>query len=115
MVAHPPVEAEVRNGMLKSAFLAACLHLGGVPNVRSAREIRAELMAVVGARGRTQVVTGPRAKALGFYRTGAGAVGPRLALMKGREPGSRYFVSLAGTIFADWPFPDIDPERRVLI
>jgi hypothetical protein len=27
MVAHPPVEAEVRNGMLKSAFLAACLHL----------------------------------------------------------------------------------------
>ena len=108
----PPVDAELRNGMLKSAFLAASLHLGGIPNVRSAHETRAELVAVVNARSRADVVAGPRAASLRFYRTGAPRSGPPLALMRGRESAADYCLSLAGTILVDWPFPEIDPEHR---
>jgi len=60
--------AEFKTGCLKNAYLAASLHLGGVPDVASAREIRAELVAardarrrnvVLGARARPSASTGP--------------------------------------------------------
>jgi hypothetical protein len=108
----PPVEAELRNGILKSAFLAASLRLGGIPNVTSARDVRAELVAVVNARSRADVVAGPRATSFGFYRTGAPASGSPLALMRGTKSATEYFLSLAGTILVDWPFPELDPEHR---
>jgi hypothetical protein len=109
----PPAAAEIRNGMLKSAYLAAALHVGGVPEVPSAKEIRAELQSVVSAPRRSSVAAGPRASALRFYRTGAPASGPALALAKVAESGwPTHFISLAGTILVEWPFPELDPETH---
>ena len=56
--------------MLKNAFIAACLAMGGVPDIHSANEIRAELMAVVTAKSRREVQLGPQAKSLRYFRTG---------------------------------------------
>lgn len=103
--------AQRLNGMLKSAYLAAALHLGGVPDLPSVREIRQELLDVVQARSRKHVVAGPHAQRLRSFRTGASASGPPLALMKIEADDPRYVISLAGTILVDWPFPEVDPER----
>jgi hypothetical protein len=107
----PFAAAPVRTGMLKSAYLAAALHVGGVPDVPSAYEIRAELQAVISAPSGSSIVAGARASALRFHRTGAPASRPTLALAKAMEEGwPKYFISLAGTILVEWPFPEIDPE-----
>lgn len=105
----PPVPEEVRIGLLKCAYLAACLHLGGVPKVRSANEIREELLAVVTAARRADVVAGPRAAALLVFRTGAPPSGPPLALMHTEEQGVGHLISLAGTVLVSWPFVELDP------
>jgi len=91
-------------GPAPSAPLA--LHLGGVPDVASAREIRAELVAARDARHRN-VVLGARARALGVYRTGRAAAGPPLALLRTDHGEPRYLISLAGTVLVDWPFPEV--------
>nr|WP_246401389.1 HNH endonuclease [Jiangella mangrovi] len=107
-----PARAQYKTGLLKNAFLAACLHVGGVPMTASTAEIRAELVATRDARSRRDVQLGPRAEAIRAYRTGQPANGKPLALM--RTDGvdkPRFLISLAGTILVEWPFPDVDPLR----
>jgi hypothetical protein len=109
-----PRPAEYRTGFLKSAYLAACLRLSGVPDIPSAREIRAELHAARATRRRRDVTLGERARALGIYRTGDGAGGPPLALVRSEvEGGERFLLSLAGSMLVDWPFPEISPLARM--
>lgn len=112
-----PAPAEIRNGMLKSAYLAACLHLGHVPDVESAESIRRELQRVADAPRRSDVVAGPFAAGLRFYRTGAPPT-VALALMHGhgpaRDEGPEHLIALAGTVLVDWPFPEINPCAAAL-
>lgn len=108
----PPVFAEVLNGILKSVYLAAALHMGGVPATPSATEIRGELQAVLTASNRADVIAGPRASALSFYRTGTPPTGPPLAVLRDDDRDAD-FISLAGTVLVGWPFPEIDPITRI--
>lgn len=108
VVDHAP--AQRLNGMLKSAYLGAALHLGCLPDLPSVREIRQELLDVVEARSRQLVVAGPHARRVRFYRSGSAAAGPPLALMRTQSEDPRYVISLAGSVLVDWPFPEIDPE-----
>lgn len=103
-----PRKAEFMTGLLKSAYLASCLHLQTVPDVPSSTEIRQELLAARDARSRKDVTLGRRAALLNVYRTDQPATGPRLALLKDATD-SRFLISLAGTILVDWPFPEISP------
>lgn len=109
-----PHPAQYRTGLLKNAYLAACLSLGGVPLVESADEIRAELLAARDARSRANVTLGDRARNLRCYRTGSVASGPHLALVRaGRDDETVYLLSLAGTVLVSWPFPEIPPIVQV--
>lgn len=108
--------SEVRVGMLKSAFLAASLALGGVPDVPSAHEIRGELAAVRSTRRRRDLVAGPRARALRFHRCRPETeAGPPLAVYATEGEPSRYLISLGPAILVDWPFPEISPQYGVAI
>lgn len=40
--------------------------------------------------------------------------GPPLALVRSEHEEPRYFISLAGTVLVDWPFPEITPATSVL-
>lgn len=105
-----PHPNQYMNGLLKSAYLAACLSIRGVPIVPSAEEIRAELLAARDTRKRADVQLGPHAASLGFHRTGTPAVGPPLALVRTEiDNQATYLISLAGTLLVTWPFPEIDP------
>lgn len=108
-----PNMALVRNAILKSAYLAACVHLQKIPSVDSAVQIRAELLKVVSTTSRAQVETGPHAQRLRFFRTGKPA-GLALALLRNKtvESGPAWLLSLAGTVVVEWPFPEIDPTTR---
>ena len=108
-----PPSHEVKIGLLKSTYLAACLHMGGNPNQGSGEAIRAELHAVVKAASRSSVVMGDYAKALQFFRTGTAPKGPPLGLYRNSDGvgGVKHFISLAGTILVAWPFPEFDPEN----
>ncbi|MCB0911812.1 MAG: hypothetical protein KDB60_09390 [Propionibacteriaceae bacterium] len=106
-----PRPEEYRNGLLKNAYLAACLMLRAVPDAPSAHEIRAELLAARDAPSRADVVLGPHAQSLRVGLTGRPAHPPNLGLMqllpKAEPP--QYLLSLAGTVIAHWPFPEIHP------
>lgn len=106
-----PRPEEYRNGLLKNAYLAACLMLRTVPDVPSASEIRAELLAARDAVSRADVVLGPHARSLRVGLTGKPAHPPNLALMRLRSDNNppRYVLSLAGTVIAHWPFPEVHP------
>lgn len=106
-----PRPEEYRTGLLKSAYLAACLTLRAVPDVTSASEIRDELLAARDAGNRAEVGLGPRARSLRAGLTGKPAHPPSLGLMKLLvESGPpQYLLSLAGTVIVHWPFPEIDP------
>lgn len=106
-----PRRAEYMTGFLKSAYLAACLHLRAAPDAPSATAIREELLVARDARRRRDVVLGPWADSLRVFRTGEPAQGPTLAVLRSREDEQRYLISLAGTIVVDWPFPEITPSR----
>jgi hypothetical protein len=109
-----PHPNQYMNGILKSTYLAATLHLGGVPvGIPSVDEIRAELLAARDSPKRATVGMGPRARALKVYRTGAEASGPPLALVRTEQAGeSVYLLSLAGTLLVSWPFPELNPLYR---
>lgn len=116
-----PHPNQYRTGLLKSAYLAACLSLRAVPPLESANEIRAELLAARDALSRAAVAMGERARSLKVWRTGRAASGPPLALVKtvpelsptaeggSAEPSQagEYLISLAGTLLVSWPFPEI--------
>lgn len=104
-----PSIAHAKLAVLKSAYLAASLHLGGVPNLPSATEIRAELQEVIKAKSRVSIRFGPHSENLRFFRTGQPAADPRLALMRHDNPDLRPLISLAGTLLVEWPFPEVDP------
>lgn len=119
-----PHPNQYKTGLLKNAYLAACLSLRGVPGVESANEIRAELIAARDASSRAEVKMGERARGLKVYRTGGVASGPPLALVRtvagsaekdsdrtgqsAEQDGEvEYLISLAGTLLVAWPFPEI--------
>lgn len=117
-----PHPNQYKTGLLKSAYLAACLSLRGVPICESALEIRAELLNARDAPSRSAVAMGDRAQELKVYRTGSVASGPPLALVRtvpeqsrendshdGAKPSTEgeYLISLAGTLLVSWPFPEI--------
>lgn len=105
-----PRPAEYMTGILKSVYLASCLHFGGVAHTPSMMAARDELLAARDAASRREVALGPTAEALRVHRTGHPASGPTLALMKCDHDGEvTYLVSLAGTILVEWPFDDLDP------
>jgi hypothetical protein len=109
-----PHPNQYKNGLLKSAFLAACLSLGGVPIVPSADEIRAELLAARDTKRRAEVRLGPHAEALKAYRTGTAASGPPIALVRTEvDHEETILISLAGTLFVTWPFAEIDPRAQL--
>lgn len=104
-----PREAEYRTGLLKNAFLAACLYLGHSRPTASAHGIADELLAARDARRRSDVTLGHHAARLGYYRTGHPAHGPTLTIFRGDEDFPRTVISLAGTVLVDWPFPEMTP------
>ena len=105
-----PRPAEFKTGLLKSAYLAACLHFGGVVHTPSLMSARDELLRARDAKSRRAVRLGPIAEALKAHRTGVAASGQSLALLRSDHEGeSTYLISLAGTILIEWPFPDLDP------
>ena len=104
-----PRPAEYKTGLLKSAYLAACLHFGGVAHAPSMMAARDELLRARDAKSRRGVVIGPIAEKLTAHRTGLAANGPTLALLRSDHEGeSTYLISLAGTILVEWPFVDLD-------
>lgn len=105
-----PRPAEYMTGLLKSIYLAACLHFGGVAHTPSVMAARAELLAARDAKSRRAVRLGPIAEGLRVHRTCQSSSGPPLALMKSEHDGEvTYLVCLAGTILVEWPFDDLDP------
>lgn len=105
-----PRPAEYMTGLLKSAYLAACLHFGGVPNSASFMTARNELIAARDAKCRRDVALGPIAESLRVHRTGLRANGSALALLCSDHGGEiTYLLSLARTLLVEWPFPDVDP------
>jgi hypothetical protein len=106
-----PRPEEYLNGLLKNAYLAACLMLRAVPDVPSAHEIRAELLAARDTASRADVVLGPHARSLRVGLTGEPSHPPNLGLMKllPNDDQPRYVLALAGTVIAHWPFPEIEP------
>ncbi len=105
-----PRPAEYMTGLLKSAYLAACLHFGGVVHSHSVMAARDELLQARDAKSRRHVQLGPVAEGLRVHRTGLAANGPSLALLRCDHDGtSTYLISLAGTILVEWPFADLDP------
>ncbi len=105
-----PRPAEYKTGLLKSAYLAACLHFGGVVHSQSVMAARDELLHARNARSRRHVRLGPVAEGLQAHQTGLAATGPSLALLRSDHEGtSTYLISLAGTILVEWPFTDLDP------
>ena len=106
-----PRPAEYMTGLLKSVYLAACLHFGGVAHTASMMAARDEILAARDAKSRRQVKLGPIAEGLRAHRTGRPASGPPLALLKSDHEGeTTYLVSLSGTVLVEWPFPDLDPR-----
>lgn len=102
--------AEYKTGLLKSAYLAACLHFGGVVHTPSVMAARDELLAARDAKTRREVKLGTIAEGLRVHRTGRSASGPTLALLKSVHDGeTTYLLSLAGTLLLEWPFSDLDP------
>lgn len=105
-----PPPAEYMTGLLKSVYLAACLHFGGVAHTTSVMAARDELLAARDAKSHRQVKLGSIAEGLVVHRTGKPAGGPPLALLTSEYEGeTTYLVSLAGTVLVEWPFPDLDP------
>lgn len=105
-----PSPAEYMTGLLKSAYLAACLHFGGVVHTQSVMATRDELLQARDAKSRRHVQLGPIAEGLRVHRTGLAADGPPLALLRSDHDGmSTFLISLAGTILVEWPFTDLDP------
>ncbi len=104
-----PRPAEYKTGLLKSAYLVACLHFGCVVHSRSVMAARDELLQARDAKSRRRVQLGPVAEGLRVHRTGLAASGPPLALLRCDQDGtSTYLISLAGTILVEWPFADLD-------
>jgi len=108
-----PKRNVVQLGIMKSAYLAAVLHLGGVPTTPSAQEIRQELLAAMEKPRGSAPLTYPRTDALRFNRTHQPPSGIPLALMREQHDDSRFYISLAGTIVVEWPFPDAPPGSAV--
>lgn len=105
-----PRPAEYKTGVLKSVYLAACLHFGGVAHTPTVMAARDELLHARDAKSRRHVRLGPIAEQLKMHRTGLAASGPSLALLRSDHEGEcTFLVSLAGTILVEWPFPDLDP------
>ena len=105
-----PRPAEYMTGLLKSTYLAACLHFGGVAHSQSLMAARDELLQARDAKSPGKVQLGPIADSLRVHRTGLAASGPTLALLRSDYEGnSTYLISLAGTILVEWPFDDLDP------
>ena len=91
--------------LLKHAYLAACLHLQGVPNTEEAAAIRADLLAARETRRREELP--PIEERVVVYRGGVGRPGPPLALVAMDPPDGgeqRPLISLAGVLFVSWPF-----------
>jgi len=105
-----PRPAEYKTALLKSVYLAACLHFGGVPYTQTVLAAREELLLARDSKSRREVHLGTVAESLRMHRTGRSASGPRLALMRSDHAGATTFlISLAGTVLVEWPFVDLDP------
>lgn len=109
-----PDPARWRLAALKHAYLAACCHLGAIPDTVSAEQIRALLVAAREAPPRSPAELPSIAAGLGIGRTDGPPQGPPLALMAapGRGPGAGVepWISLAGTVLVGWPLPDAPPH-----
>lgn len=116
----PPDFARAVVGLLKHAYLAACLHLQEIPDTEDARAIRADLLTARNTSRREPL--DQIEERLVFYRGGVGRQGPPLALVRMTPPDGgdpRILISLAGVLFVSWPFktpPHEDgfPDRLLL-
>ncbi len=101
-----PDPRRYRLALLKHAYLAACLHLGTVPDTATARSIRADLLAARDAPRSTRPPESEAANRLKVYRSDVGVQGPPLALVarpEGVAPTREPLISLAGALFVSWP------------
>ncbi|MBO3752157.1 hypothetical protein J5X84_39365 [Streptosporangiaceae bacterium NEAU-GS5] len=109
---HTPLDKTiVQLAALKSAYLAACLHLGRVPETPSAKQIRADLLAARDA-PKGSHPTSTAAAQVKLWRTYADPNGPVLALLENSDAtefADRHLISLAGTVIVSWPFPEMSP------
>jgi hypothetical protein len=118
----PPQVPRARAGLLKHAYLAACLQLGEIPTTRHADEIRSELLSLRAGSRRKKLPETPHADNLMIFRSFEEQEAPPLALV-----GWRYATSLAaegtkepvrwaaglllaGAFVVSWPFRDIGPS-----
>lgn len=62
-------ETRYRVALLKHAYVAACLHLGTIPDGEAAAAVRAELLAVRDAPDRDELPASPIAQCLRFGRS----------------------------------------------
>jgi hypothetical protein len=109
-----PDPARWRLAALKHAYLAACCHLGAVPESRTADMIRDVLIGARDAPARSSIELSQIAADLRIGRTDGPPQGPSLALMTvaagGSEERAEAWISLAGTVLVRWPLPDV-PTR----
>lgn len=103
-----PDPRRVQLALRKHAYLAACLHLGRVPDTPDVRQIRADLLAARNALPRTRPAASKLAERLRVYRSHRPPAGPPLALVLSRLDGlpddQKLLISLAGSLFVSWPF-----------
>jgi hypothetical protein len=109
-----PDPARWRLAALKHAYLAACCHLGAIPDTAAAEQIRDLLVAAREAPPRSTSELPSIAAELGIGRTDGPPQGPPLALMAAPGGGPRAadepWISLAGTVLVRWPLPDAPPR-----
>lgn len=109
----PPDPRRFRMALLKHAYLAACLHLGAVPDTEDARAIRADLLEARDSPRRVRPPTSEAADRLKVYRSHVGTQGAPLALVARTDAEDdvepEVLISLAGALFVSWPLVDLPP------
>ena len=104
-----PDPRRYRIAALKHAYLAACLHLGRIPDSPTADRVRAELIAARDATDHRSVPTSSVAEELTLARSYRRHEAPAIALCEFRTPakGWKVGILLAGSFLVCWPLPDI--------
>lgn len=106
--------ARIEVALLKHAYLAACLHLGEVPQGSVADAVRAELIAVRDATDRNVLPATPLAGSLDYgrsYEPAGSSLHLALVASQGRAP---VLAILLGSVWASWPLGDSATVDRAL-
>lgn len=105
----PPQPHRYRIAALKQAYLGACIRLRDIPDTRSARLIRRDLLAARDASSNGSVPKSEIAASIVLARTYSEPAGPPLVLCRfiGEGHGRAMGLLFAGHLLVSWPFDDI--------